>query len=162
MSDRFHCQALDSSEAATARALHALLEQADREEAERLGLSGATPLRRGVHELQGSGECWIGGFVADELVGAVSLHADAEDEGLSGIGALVVHPAHRRQGLGTRLLHAARVNAGLTAPLSALTTQGNEAGLALLRQAGFRELRRWALRHDGLRLPLVKLLHPGG
>lgn len=150
---------LDPSEAGQARRLHALLQAAYRQEAELLGLGeDFPPLRRSAHELQGSGECWIGAEAEGELVGALGFYPDEDDEALTRIGALVVRPDWQRQGVATCLLHALLASVGAQARLTVQTAQANAPALAFYRQAGFKELRRWQERWPGGQLGLVKLL----
>lgn len=154
---------LDASEASTASDLHALLQAAYTQEAQLLELDAAQfpPLQRRVHELQTSDEAWIGAWQAGELVGALSLHADGDDEAVTCIGALVVHPAQQRRGIATLLLHAAFSSQGAHTPFSVQTAQANAPALALYREAGFKEWRRWAQDVGGQRLKLIKLLRRG-
>ena len=151
---------LDASEAVTATALHALLQAAYTQEALLLGVDAALfpPLLRRVHDLQAGDEGWIGAWQAGDLVGALSLHADGDDEAVTCIGALVVHPAAQRRGIATLLLHAAFASQGARTPFSVQTGQANAPALALYRQLGFKEWRRWAADVGGQRLKLIKLL----
>ena len=155
----FELLPLDPSEAAQAHRLHRLLQAAYRQEAELLGLGEEfPPLRRSAHELQGSGECWIGAEAEGELVGALGFYPDEADEAVTRIGALVVRPDWQRQGVATCLLHALQASLGPDARLTVQTAQANEAALLLYRQAGFKECRRWLERWPGGQLKLVQLL----
>jgi len=150
---------LDPSEAGQARRLHALMQLAYRQEAELLGLGDDfPPLRRSAHELQGSGECWIGAEADGELVGALGFYPDEDDEALTRIGALVVRPQQQRQGVASCLLHALLANVSDQARLTVQTAQANAPALAFYRQAGLKEVRRWQERWPGGQLGLVKLL----
>jgi ribosomal protein S18 acetylase RimI-like enzyme len=155
---------LDAQDAGRATELHALLQRAYTQEAALLGVDPAQfpPLQHPVHALQAGGEDWIGawqdGALGAELVGALSLHADADDDAVNCIGALAVDPAHQRRGIATLLLHAAFASQGGRSPFSVQVAQANAPAMALLAQAGFREWRRWSDAVGGQRLRFVKLL----
>ncbi|WP_374661525.1 GNAT family N-acetyltransferase [Inhella sp.] len=151
---------LDAQDAALATELHALLQQAYMQEALLLGVdpSQFPPLQHPVHALQTGGEDWIGAWQEGQLVGALSLHADADDEAVGCIGALGVLPSEQRRGVATLLLHAALSRQGLGRPVSAQLALANAPALALFAQAGFKEWRRWSEPMAGQRLRFVKLL----
>lgn len=151
---------LDAQDAGQAVELHALLQAAYTQEAELLGANPAhfPPLQHPVHALQAGGEDWIGAWQDGTLVGALALHADADDDSVSRIGALAVHPDHQRRGIATLLLHAAFASQGGRSPISALPFQANTPALACFAQAGFKEVARGVQAVGEQRLRVVKLL----
>lgn len=153
---------LDATDAASAHGLHALLQAAHTQEAERLGLDEVPALRRTVRDLQDANDDWIGAWHGERLVGAVAVHIDPDDDAVWAVGSLVVHPEVQRQGIGTLLLHAAVVAHGRRLPLSAQVLQDNAPALGLLRRAGFRPVRQWVELAGAQRWRWTKALRPPG
>ena len=111
-------------------------------------------LARGALE----GDQWIGCWLGDDLIAALGSQPDADDELVTAIAWLGVHPAQRRQGLATLLLHALRTALGGGSALSATVLEEQTALRACLQQAaGLKEWRRWAERREGRRLGWIKL-----
>lgn len=86
-------------------------------------------------------------LVEEELVGYVI--GDRRSRRLGWIASIAVHPDHRRQGWGTRLLVEAERH--LDRSIIRLTLRrSNEAALALYRGHGYRQVEVWpAYYHDG-------------
>lgn len=154
----------DPSEGASARALMALCREAYSQEAQWLGVAAADhpALQRGHWALQTSGDSWLACFDGPSLVGALSVHADPDDESAQRLGDLVVMPHRQREGAASLLLHALLVAQG-SAPLTAQVPALNAPALALLARHGFREHQRWSAPLGGQTLRWLKLARkPGG
>ncbi len=156
-------QPLDPSEATTARALMALCREAYSQEAELLGVASKDhpPLQRSQWTLQTSSESWLGCFDGDSLVGALSVHADPDDESAQRLGDLAVKPQRQREGAATLLLHALLLAQG-GAPLSVQLAALNAPALALLAKHGFREHQRWAAPLGAQTLRWLRLVRKPG
>lgn len=139
-----------------ARELHAIQMAAYRQEAALLGAIRSPPLEHTVADIARSTEDFLGAYIAETLVGALSTCRDEEDPGI-GIASLVVSPAHQRRGVARALVSTAigqHVGVGITVQ----TAAGNAPALALDAGLGFRECRRW--RVDDPPIELVKLRRP--
>jgi GNAT superfamily N-acetyltransferase len=156
-------QPLDPSEAATARALMALCHEAYTQEAQLLGVpaSDHPPLQRSQWALQTGGEGWLGCFDGPNLVGALSVFADPDDESAQRLGDLAVAPLRQREGAASLLLHALLLAQG-SAPFTVQLPARNAPALALLAQHGFREHQRWAAPAGAQTLRWLKLARKPG
>jgi ribosomal protein S18 acetylase RimI-like enzyme len=136
-----------------ARAIHGVQMLAYAQEAALLGVDCLPPLKLTVEQLQSSDEHFHAAHLSSALVGAVGV-IDKPDASMTIINSLVVHPAHQRAGIATRLLlHVlAATNA---ASIRVSTGAGNEPALALYRKHGFVEYKRWFVGPE--RLALVAL-----
>lgn len=124
-----------------ARQLHAIQMAAYRQEADLLGAVDFPPLQRSVADIAQSSESYVGAYIGDELVGAISTCRDEEDPAVN-IASLVVSPAHQRRGVARTLVRAVIAqHAGVA--LTVQTGAGNAPVLALYEEFGFVECRRW-------------------
>lgn len=146
----------DHRGAATARQLHAVQMQAYAQEAALLGAVWFPPLERSVDDLRASDEAFLAAFSGDTLLGAISVLPDDEGMGTT-VASLVVSPPFQRRGIGRGLLAAVLASHGHDG-LTVQTGVGNVPALALYREAGFVELRRWFVGREPLEL--VKLRRP--
>jgi ribosomal protein S18 acetylase RimI-like enzyme len=150
-------RAVSHSEAAIAERIHAVQMRAYNQEAELLGAVYFPPLERTVADIQGSSESFIAAFRNGDLVGALSYCQDEEGLGIN-ISSLVVDPPHQRQRIGRQLLDA--FLAIHSDEVTVQTGVKNSPALALYRQCGFTEYRRWFVGQE--RLELVKLRRHAG
>jgi len=152
----FRIERADHRDVATARPLHAVQMHAYAQEAALLGAVYFPPLERTVDDLRASDEAFLAAFSGDTLVGAISLLPDDEGMGVT-VASLVVSPPCQRRGIGRGLLRAVLDTHG-HARLTVQTGVRNVPALALYREAGFVELRRWFVGREPLEL--VRLLRP--
>jgi ribosomal protein S18 acetylase RimI-like enzyme len=139
-----------------ARQIHAIHMVAYRQEAALLGATRFPPLECTVTDIWHSTESFIGAFIEDELVGALSTWPDRKDGGTN-IASLVVRPDHQRRGVGRALLRQTVVQL-TNADLTVQTAARNVPAIALYHQFGFVEFRRWLAGRE--QLELVKLRRP--
>jgi ribosomal protein S18 acetylase RimI-like enzyme len=138
-----------------ARAIHGVQMLAYAQEAALLGVPTLPPQQRTVEQLQASNECFVAACLSSTLLGAVGV-IDKPEVSILVINSLVVHPAHQRAGIATRLLlHA--LAASNAASVRVSTGAGNEPALALYRQHGFVEYKRWFVGAERLELVALKL-----
>jgi ribosomal protein S18 acetylase RimI-like enzyme len=138
-----------------AQAIHAVQMLAYAQEAALLGVPSLPPQRLTVAQLQSSGERFAAAYVASTLVGAVGV-INKNEASLLVINSLVVHPAHQRLGIATRLLRHVLAAAD-AASIRVSTGAGNEPALALYRRHGFVEYKRWFVGPERLELASLKL-----
>jgi GNAT superfamily N-acetyltransferase len=104
---------VDRAGAAICRALLDLQRSAYAVEAALVGSDAIPPLHETLEELQAADETFLGAWLEDALVGAVSWRID---EGVLDIHRLVVSPALHRRGVGRALVREAlRLHPGLPA-----------------------------------------------
>lgn len=143
----------DHADPSIAAAIHTVQVAAYAQEATLLGVAHLPPLTRTVDDLRALDEVFLAAYSGEQLVGAISVHAEAADR-RQHICSLVVAPGFQRQGIGRKLLaEALRLHPAdiLTVHTGALNTPA----LALYAQFGFVMGRRW---HAGPeRLELVEL-----
>lgn len=108
-------------------------------EAGLIGFDGIPQLREDLDGLMASGECWLGRFVGDLLVGAVAY--ELPDDETVEITRLVVDPAYSRQGHGWALLDHLDVLEPRAVALVSTGTK-NTPAVALYEGRGFEELER--------------------
>jgi ribosomal protein S18 acetylase RimI-like enzyme len=138
-----------------ARAIHGVQMLAYAQEAAVLGVASLPPLKLTVEQLQSSDECFHAAYLSSTLVGAVGV-TDKPDASMMVINSLVVHPAHQRVGIATRLLLQVLV-ASEAASVRVSTGAGNQPALALYRKHGFVEYKRWFVGPERLELTALKL-----
>jgi ribosomal protein S18 acetylase RimI-like enzyme len=149
----FRITPIDHRVMSIAGQLHAIQMAAYQQEAALLGATDFPPLQCTVADIRDSTESFLGAFIEDELVGAVSTWPDRDDHGTN-IASLVVCPEHQRKGIGKALLGkivAQHANTDLTVQ----TAANNAPAIALYYRFGFMELRRWRVGRE--QLELVKL-----
>lgn len=97
--------------------------------------------------LSSPGAVRLKAVVDDQIVGYVI--ADRRDRRLGWIAAIAVHPDHRRQGWGGRLL--AQAERDLNRPIIRLTLRrSNQDALSLYLRHGYRQVEAWPrYYHDG-------------
>jgi ribosomal protein S18 acetylase RimI-like enzyme len=138
-----------------ARAIHGVQMLAYAQEAALLGVPSLPPQQSTVEQLQASEESFTAAYLSSTLVGAVGV-IDKPDGSMLVINSLVVHPAHQRAGVATRLLlHVLAASDAASARVS--TGAGNEPALALYRKHGFVEYKRWFVGPERLELAALKL-----
>ena len=148
-----HVVAVDHRDAAVARRLHAVLVLAHAQESALLQLKTPMPLLRTPADLQAGSEIYLGAFVGDTLVGAVSLARDDEPEQVA-IATLVVHPAYQRRGVARALLEAA-LTLGDGVVFVVQTGALNAPALALYQRFGFTAYRHGQLGPEAV--AMIKL-----
>lgn len=125
------------------------------QEAALLGVASLPPLKLTVEQLQSSDERFHAAYLSSTLVGAVGV-IDKPDASMTVINSLVVHPAHQRMGIATRLLLHALASSDATS-IRVSTGAGNQPALALYRKHGFVEYKRWFVGPDRLALAALRL-----
>lgn len=148
--------AVDHTQQAVARRLHAVQMSAYAQEARLLGAVWFPPLERSVEDIAGGHERFTAAFVGDELAGAIGIEPDPEALGLT-IASLVVAPPFQRRGIARALMAQLLAEHG-HGVLTVQTGARNAPALALYTACGFGELRRWFAGREPLEL--VKLLRP--
>jgi ribosomal protein S18 acetylase RimI-like enzyme len=150
-------QALDHRRETVAREMQAVFALAYRQEAATIGIALAPGAQgRSAEEIMASTDFHLGARASGELVGVLSVGADAE-AGQIALGALVVHPRHQRCGIGRALVNEA-LERGRGLVFSVIASADNRAALALYATAGFVEYRRGQL--GDAQWPMVKLRRP--
>jgi ribosomal protein S18 acetylase RimI-like enzyme len=144
---------IDHRDPAIARAIHAVLVPAYAQEAALLQVAHFPPMERSAAEIQAGEGLSLGAFVAQQLVGVLSLDAD-DEPGQILISALVVHPASQRLGAARALLREAIARAP-DAVFAVATAALNEPALQLYRSLDFVEYRRGSIGPEAI--ALVKL-----
>jgi ribosomal protein S18 acetylase RimI-like enzyme len=134
----------------TASELLALQLRAYAQEAELLGAIYFPPLERTVEDIQGCAESFRAALLDGRMVGAVSVRDDEEGLGTN-VASLVVDPPFQRRGIGRALL-ASVVSTHGRGALTVQTGVKNIPALALYREYGFNELRRWQVGREPLEL----------
>jgi ribosomal protein S18 acetylase RimI-like enzyme len=125
------------------------------QEAALLGVPSLPPQQLTVHQLQMSDDRFTAAYLSSTLVGAVGV-IDKPDMSMLVINSMVVHPAHQRAGIATRLLlHVLAASDAASVRVS--TGAGNEPALALYRKHGFVEYKRWFVGPEPLELVALKL-----
>jgi GNAT superfamily N-acetyltransferase len=151
---------LDHQQADTARAIHALIEEAHHQESAWLGLPPAPSGTGHWTQVQRSGHLHLGMWRAAEesgrserLIGVLALAPDDEPGQLC-IHVLAVHAEEQRKGVATALLQDALARApGRVWAVAAAAA--HHRALALYRQAGFVPYRQGVMGPDAL--PMLKL-----
>jgi ribosomal protein S18 acetylase RimI-like enzyme len=138
-----------------ARAIHGVQMLAYAQEAALLGVASLPPMRLTVEQLQASDEHFQAAHLSSTLVGAVGV-IDKPEASMTIINSLVVHPAHQRSGVATRLLLQV-LAASDAASVRVSTGAGNEPALALYRKHGFVEYKHWFIGPEPLALVALKL-----
>jgi ribosomal protein S18 acetylase RimI-like enzyme len=147
-------RAADHCSLEIARAIHGVQMLAYAQEAALLGMPSLPPQQLTVEQLQASDERFTAAYLSSTLVGAVGV-IDKPDVSMRVINSLVVHPAHLRAGIATRLLlHV--LAAAEAASIRVSTGAGNEPALALYRKHGFVEYKRWFVAPERLALVALK------
>ncbi len=147
---------LQHREPAVAVAVHHVLHLAYAQEAALLQVTQFAPLARTAADLQASSDFFLGAFLGDTLVGALSVGPD-DEPGQICITTLVVHPAHQRQGVG-RALTLSALQRGAGAVFVVVTASANTPALTLYRALGFVDYRYGQIADIGApALPIVKL-----
>ena len=100
------------------------------------------------------GNHWLGCYLKaqDEAVGFIGYLEEHEDDGKPWLGALTIHKAHQRQGLGTEAFH--RLTGYFRQEyrwrvLRAGVLEQNAAGLAFARSLGFQQVAEGLKRFSG-------------
>jgi ribosomal protein S18 acetylase RimI-like enzyme len=138
-----------------ARAIHGVQMLAYAQEAALLGVTSLPPMKLAVEQLQASDESFTAAYLSSALVGAVGV-MDKPEASMLVINSMVVHPAHQRAGIATRLLlHVLAASDAASVRVS--TGAGNEPALALYRKHGFVEYKRWFVGPQPLELAALKL-----
>jgi GNAT superfamily N-acetyltransferase len=147
-------QRLDHTQPATAQAIHALLQQAQAQEAAWLGLAPVPDAHADWTEVQRSAHLHLGVWAADgALMGVLGVGPDDEPGQLC-VHVLAVRAADQRCGVARALLHdALRRGPDLAWAVSAAAA--HHRALALYRQAGFVPYRQGVMGPDAL--PMLKL-----
>ncbi len=143
-------EAVDHSDVAIARQLHAVQMVAYAQEARLLGAIYFPPLERTVEEVRTGAEAYLAAFIGADLAGAIGIGPDPEGLGMT-IASLVVAPRFQRRGIGAALT-ATVIAAHGSGEISVQTGAKNFPALALYAQAGFVELRRWLVGREPLEL----------
>jgi GNAT superfamily N-acetyltransferase len=156
MDTEIRLEPLDHQRVSTARQIHAVQMLAYTQEAQLLGANSFPPLMRSVEEVRSSEEQYLGAFVSDELVGAVSVGPDEDGVDLC-IASLVVAPQWQKRGVGTSLIEAVVDQYG-TRDLTVQTGVMNLPALHLYERYGFAETCRWLVGREPLEL--IKLRRP--
>ena len=153
-----HIEPLAHHEPAVAQQIHAVLLLAHAQEARLLQVSDFVPMARRPEDIQASGDYFLGALRGDTLLGCLGLGPDDEPGQIS-IAALVVHPAHQRQGVASALMaEALRRGAGMV--LSVATAAKNAPALALYRGLGFVDYRRGTLGPEALEIVKLRRAAP--
>jgi ribosomal protein S18 acetylase RimI-like enzyme len=144
---------IDHEDVGTASELLALQLRAYAQEAELPGAIYFPPLERTVEEIQSCAESFRAAVLDGKMVGAASVWDDEEGLGTN-LASLVVDPPFQRRGIGRALLASVVATHG-GGDLTVQTGVKNIPALALYREYGFIELRRWLVGREPLEL--VKL-----
>jgi len=156
---------LDQAQRSVAEQIHAILMPAYEQEAALLGMPLPDPQAHTVEQLMADEDLYLGAFIGDQLVGALSMGVD-RDVGEEGrqqmlISSLVVHQDFQRRGLARALLmHVLNQADGAlegsdTTVFAVATGLANAPALALYQSLGFVPYRLGTLGpHE---LALVKL-----
>jgi len=147
---------LDHCDPAMSELIHATQMLAYAQEAALLNVEHFPPLERRPADVRSCAERFLGAFLGDGLVGAVSIGLEREPQQLN-IASLVVAPTYQRRGIG-RLLLAAALNECRGSVVTVSTGANNAPALALYAGFGFVECDRRTVGPQAL--PLVKLLRP--
>jgi ribosomal protein S18 acetylase RimI-like enzyme len=111
-----------------------------------------------IDQLQSSNDRFHAAYWSSTLVGAVGV-IDKPDLSMMVINSLVVHPAHQRAGIATRLLlHVLATSDAASIRVS--TGAGNQPALTLYRKHGFVEYKRWFVGPERLELAALELVRP--
>jgi ribosomal protein S18 acetylase RimI-like enzyme len=154
MTSSITLQAADHRALDVARAIHGVQMLAYAQEAALLGVPCLPPQQLTVKQLQSSDERFHAAYGSSTLVGAVGV-IDKPDASMMVINSLVVHPAHQRMGIATRLLlHV--LAASDAASIRVSTGAGNQPALALYRKHGFVEYKRWFVGPPRLELAALR------
>jgi GNAT superfamily N-acetyltransferase len=152
-------ETLAHADADVAHRIHEVWQLAYAQEARLLGLTHFAPLERSVAELQASAAVHLGVRRGRDIVGVLAHGEDADEPGQTLIEALVVHPAHQRQGVASALLiELLRRGAGRAHAVA--TAAANAPALALYAGFGFVPYRRGCVGPE--ELPLLKLRRAAG
>jgi ribosomal protein S18 acetylase RimI-like enzyme len=139
-----------------ARAIHGVQMLAYAQEAAVLGVVSLPPMKLTIEQLQSSDDRFHAAYWSSTLVGAVGV-IDKPDLSMMVINSLVVHPAHQRAGIATRLLlHVLATSDAASIRVS--TGAGNQPALALYRKHGFVEYKRWFVGPERLELAALELV----
>ncbi len=109
-----------------------------RVEAGIIGFANIPPLSDTLASLRECGEIFFGEFADEELLGAVSYEL-TEDEAV--ICRMMVHPAHFRKGIASRLLEFLFANLDID-KIKVSTGSDNHPAIQLYTKYGFKEVGR--------------------
>ncbi len=113
------------------------------------------PQQLTVEQLQASDGRFHAAYLSSTLVGAAGV-IDKPDALMTVINSLVVHPAHQRAGVATRLLLYV-LAASDASSIRVCTGALNQPALTLCRRHGFVEYERWFVGPDRLELAALRL-----
>jgi ribosomal protein S18 acetylase RimI-like enzyme len=148
-------ESVDHRSLEVARAIHGVQMLAYAQEAAVLGVVSLPPMKLTIEQLQSSDDRFHAAYWSAALVGAVGV-IDKPGMSTMVINSLVVHPAHQRMGIATRLLlHV--LAASEAASIRVSTGAGNQPALTLYRRHGFVEYKRWFVGPERLELAALKL-----
>ncbi len=156
MKDEVEIGNLNHRQAAIAAAIHEVQMAAYSQEAALLGVEHFPPLDQTPEGIRSLRERFIGAWLEDALVGAISLET-AEERDVMNIASLVVSPRVQRRGIARRLLRAALSDCE-GRPVTVSTGAQNEPVLKLYEQFGFVEHGRRRVGPE--RLEIVTLRRP--
>lgn len=149
MDSSFFIRRIDHRSRAVAQQLHDVRMSAYAQEAELLQAVHFPPLNSTVADIQGSSNEILSAAVGEVMAGAIAIHRE-EGSGVH-ITSLVVAPRFQRRGIGRALLAAALVAHDGQA-FTVQTGARNAPALALYRELGFLEIRRWLAGPEPLEL----------
>ena len=144
-------QRLENQVPSVAEQIYALLAPAHAQES--IAIGAAATSQHSPQGIAASTEVHIGAFEDDELVGFIVVGPDDEQAQLA-ITLLVVHVAHQRRGIASRLVSHVVV-AGSETTFAVVVTKENLAALALYKTLGFHVYRHGAVGQD--EVPVLKL-----
>jgi ribosomal protein S18 acetylase RimI-like enzyme len=150
---RVAVEAIDHRERAMAERIHAIHVAAYSQEAKLLGAVSFPPLERTVADIAAAQARYVGAYLDETLVGVIALEGESATAAVL-ISSLVVLPSFQRMGVARALLTTV-MNEVPSRSLTVSTGSHNAPALALYKQSGFVEVRRYLVGAE--RLPMVEL-----
>jgi ribosomal protein S18 acetylase RimI-like enzyme len=137
---------VDHHDPVIAEQIYQLQQAAYKVERDLIAYQDFPPLRVTVSDIQQEPDTFLGYWEAGELAGVLSFTVTPT---LVDIGRLIVHPAHFRQGIASRLLRSVERYATAGRQLTVSTAEKNSPAVSLYEKHGYQGTQRTTLP-DGL------------